>query len=165
MEEDWLQWTSLSTPRFSLAGRDLRARLLDVHDGDTLTAAIEVFPGQVFSFAVRLDGIDAPEMTDPDRKTIAEAARVRLVQLLVPSLATTVRCDDGQKKRLTRAEMRRVLQGNVHMIRLRCTGMDKYGRVLARVGDNNVEQQLIVEGLAVEYRAAHRPASGQNKLS
>ena len=119
IEEDekddyWRKWTSASTPRFSLAGRDVNARLLDVHDGDTLIATIKIFPGRVYSFSVRLLGIDTPE-----------AARIRLVQLVVPKLNL------NPSQHLTRSQMQRMLHEDVHLVRLLCSGMDKYGRILS----------------------------------
>ena len=149
-------WTSSNTPLFSFAGMILRARLLDVHDGDTVTVAAEVYPGHVHRLNLRLAGIDAPEMTSKDAgvKALAELARVRLVKLLAPGI------DLSETRHLTRAEMQKVLQGRsgdnrVVAVTVWCQGMDKFGRVLAEIAaDEDSERAgsvLLREGLAVPY--------------
>ena len=47
---------------FSLKGKTLQARLVNVHDGDTHTYIIELYPGDFYRFTVRLAGIDTPEL-------------------------------------------------------------------------------------------------------
>lgn len=148
----WSQWTSSSTPVFSFAGLECDARLLDVHDGDTVTVAAEVFPGRFYQLSIRLAGIDAPEMTskDAELKKRAEIARGRLVQLLAPDIILNLGAH------LTRNEMRGLLQKGVpRMVFLKCQGMDKYGRVLAEISKDDATvhagKTLIDEGLVKAY--------------
>lgn len=54
------------TPAFTLAGCEGWARLVDIHDGDTVTVVTEVFKGQMHRLHVRLNGIDTREIRDPD---------------------------------------------------------------------------------------------------
>ena len=149
MSRDFSQWTSTTTPKFSLSGIDTHVRLLDVHDGDTIAVAMDVF-GAVWQFSIRLVGIDAPEMTshDVETKKKAEMARMRLLKLLAPDVKAL-------EKHMTRGEMQASLQkGPPVMIRISCKGMDKYGRVLADVfchDSQNSSQVLLSEGLVQRY--------------
>ena len=147
------KWTSSTVRPLSLEGARIWARLLDVHDGDTITVAAEVFGGHVFQFHVRLAGIDTPEMTSADDgiRRRAEVARHRVVQLLAPDIADDVR----SSKHLTRGQMQALIQRRVHPVFLRCSTFDKYRRVLAEVavGEDapHVALALLEEGLAQPY--------------
>ena len=60
------QIASEDAPMFSLSTLGItRAKIMSVYDGDTVTAAVEVFPETFYSFSLRLQGIDAPEMKPP----------------------------------------------------------------------------------------------------
>lgn len=140
------QYNCTNLPHFSLSGNTYRARLLDVHDGDTITVGAEVFPGRAFQLIVRLLGINAPEMSDKQK---GEEARTRLVSILIPSIVL------DSKRHLTRKEMRDILQKQINIIQVKCQGMDKYGRVLAEVYAENSSEHagdiLLREGLAKSY--------------
>ena len=147
------RWTSSTVRPLSLEGARIWGRLLDVHDGDTITVAAEVFGGHVFQFHVRLSGIDTPEMTsnDDEVRRRAEVARHRVVQLLAPEIADDVR----SSQHLTRGQMQALIQRRVHPVFLRCSTFDKYGRVLAEVAVRedapHVALALLQEGLAQPY--------------
>lgn len=144
--------TSANTPSFGLAGQAFAARLVDVHDGDTLTVVAEVFPSHVFKVQVRLIGIDTPEMTskNPLVKVQAECARLRVLALLTNETAAV-----PHPGHLTRSEMVGLLQRHLHLVHVRCRDMDKYGRVLAEVASDehgtHVGTLLLQEGLARPY--------------
>jgi endonuclease YncB( thermonuclease family) len=145
---DLSRYNSATTPVFSFDGARLVARLLDVHDGDTVTVAAEVTPGRVCQLSLRLIGIDAPEVSVPAQRERAQAARYRLVDLLTGLHADSSRC-------LTRGEMRSLLQCDVNVVHVECGRNDKYGRVLARVsreaGGRHAGEVLLEEGLAYSY--------------
>jgi endonuclease YncB( thermonuclease family) len=168
---DLSAFTSANTPVFSFAGREMRARLLDVYDGDTVTVAAEVYPGTVRQLSIRLTGIDTPEMKGGDLEggaDPAEAARRRLAQLLAPA-ATAAGALEGVRTaagRVKRADMRAALQARVNLVYVTCFGNDKYGRVLARVsswaGGPHAGDVLLAEGLATPYfGGAKRPTDRQ----
>jgi len=83
--------TAAEAPLFSLpTGDPLQAKVLDVYDGDTITVALEVFPGIYRSFRLRLQGIDTPELRPPlstvgreEVVAFAEAARDYLASLIM----------------------------------------------------------------------------------
>lgn len=150
---DLSNFTAFNTPVFGLKGRKLTGRLVDVHDGDTITVIAELFPSSVFKINVRLAGIDASEMTSksPQVKELAERARMRVVTLLTGLHDF----DLPQTGHLTRVGMMNLLQKNVYLVHLHCQDMDKYGRVLADVAIDehhpHVGMVLLQEGLASPY--------------
>ncbi|WP_152046476.1 thermonuclease family protein [Aureimonas psammosilenae] len=109
------------------------ARVLKVRDGDTVEVEAFIWPQQVVRTAVRLRGIDAPELKgrcEAEREA-AVVARDRLTALL------------GQNR-----------------LELTDISGDKYfGRVLAEVavpGTPDVSRQLVEEGLVAPYRGDKR---------
>ena len=139
---------SSNTPVFSFDGVHLVARLLDVHDGDTVTVAAEVSPGRVCKLSLRLLGIDAPEVSVPAQRQRAQAARCRLVELLTGLRVDPSRC-------LTRGEMRSLLQSEIHIVHVKCGPNDKYGRVLGyiskNIGGDHAGNIMLEEGLVNQY--------------
>jgi endonuclease YncB( thermonuclease family) len=104
-------------PRLELAKGRLLARIVHVHDGDTVIALC-IQGGCMWRRRCRLIGIDAPELSGPraDRRR-AEAARHFLQCLLAQD----------------------------HMVVLHFDGFDKYGRLLVdfRIGGRWVTDQLV----------------------
>ncbi len=153
--QDLSLWSSANTPVFSFGGARLVARLLDVHDGDTVTVAAEVYPGRVCQLHLRLLGLDAPEVSVAAQRERAQLARCRLVELLTGLRPDPLRC-------LTRGEMRSLLQCDVNLVHVECGCNDKYGRVLARVsrepGGRHAGDVLVEEGLAHAYHGTKKLA-------
>ena len=58
-----------------------RAEVVRVIDGDTFVARVAIWPSLTSETAIRLRGIDTPELHGPDRAR-AQAARQRLTELL-----------------------------------------------------------------------------------
>ena len=133
-----------SAPLFTLPTVGLtKAKVLSVHDGDTLVAAIELFPGKFFSFPVRLSGIDTPELKPrlniPNREShIAAAKRAR------DFLADMV-------------------LGKV--VSVQFEGIDRYGRQLGRIylpGAENgvsINEMLLHRGYAAPYFGGTKQSS------
>lgn len=103
------------------------AAVMAITDGDTFKARIEVWPGVEISTAVRVMGIDTPELHGKcqDEKTKALAAKDRLTALLAA--------------------------GPVSLAQVK---FDKFGGridAIVLVGGKDVGQQLVAEGLAHPY--------------
>lgn len=109
---------------FALRGRML-IKVVDVYDGDTITAITNVSSGDFFAkFRFRLSGIDAPEMRGEDRLK-GRDARNRLTQLLLRSETPII--EEGSVKGLFN-------DNKSYYAWAECSSKsDKYGRVLARV--------------------------------
>jgi len=100
-----------------------------VYDGDTITIASRVpglYNSPIYKFSVRLNGIDAPEMTgkDADEKEIAIKARDALTAKIL-----------GRE------------------IRLENIQTEKYGRLLSDIylGNTHINKWMIEERYAVAY--------------
>lgn len=103
-----------------------KAKIINIVDGDTVDAVIDLGFGVMFNTRLRLNGIDTMETNDKDatKKSLGLKAKERTKELLT----------------------------NKDVI-LQSFKEDKYGRYLADIYLNNVNinQQLISEGLAVPY--------------
>lgn len=127
-----------SAPLFSLTGKH-RARVIGVHDGDTIKCIIRLYE-DFYTFNVRVYGIDTPEMKG-STKDIAIKARNRLIEMLTQKQFTNT----TDKKK----DIDSYFQQNYTEIDLECLEMDKYGRVLANIG--NCADVMVNEGLAHRY--------------
>jgi endonuclease YncB( thermonuclease family) len=142
------------TPLFSLASPDKKpARVVGVHDGDTLACIIKV--GDLYSrFMVRLKGIDTPEMTSHD--TVIKERAIGVRNYLIEKITGHPLC----KAKGTRTEICKFLCEKVYMVDLVCSDMDKYGRLLADVFVNgmstSINADLIEKGFANAYDGGHK---------
>lgn len=102
-----------------------RAKIISVYDGDTCTALVDLGFRINFEIKIRLSGIDTPEIRGEERE-LGLISKSRLEEL--------------------------VLNKDVIIETFR-DRTEKYGRWLAEiyVGDVNVNQTLILEGLAKKY--------------
>lgn len=152
--------TYQNTPTYSLKNQNIYARLVNVHDGDTITCIIESYPKCFFKYNIRLNNIDACEITTKDSKLKQQAiiARNHLIEFL-----TGIILDD--KHIYTRNDIIDILSKDAYLVYLKCDGMDKYGRVLADV--YNIEnlnksaseylRELYPESVN-EYHGGHKAA-------
>lgn len=148
----------LNTPELSraLEGVETFARVVALHDGDTLTAVFDAIGGAFYQLHVRIDGIDACEMTAhaaPNRR-LAIAARDRLLSLVTGNVSPP---------NSDKAAIEGLLASDVFMVRVRCGRLDKYGRLLGKVSSAYADSMspsfgdvLIAERLAYEYRGGTR---------
>jgi len=118
----------VSPPWFNFEGEMMRAKVVDVYDGDTITLVFR-FGNKIWKDKCRLSGIDTPEIRtrDADEKIRGFAAR------------GLVRAHLFKKKSW-----------------IRCGKWDKYGRLLGTIflsSDciNSINQELIENGFAVPY--------------
>jgi endonuclease YncB( thermonuclease family) len=131
------------TPIFSLKGLQTYARVVSIHDGDTLTA---VFPfcEKYYKFTIRLMGIDTCEMKSKNAqiKELADKARDRLVSLIT-------------------GKSRYDFENQVCIVQLSCHEFDKYGRLLCDIFSTmqpytSVADVLLIEKLAYVYNGDSR---------
>jgi endonuclease YncB( thermonuclease family) len=119
---------------FSLNGKNIRAKIVRVYDGDTCFAVF-LLNKQPVKFKIRMDGYDSPEMKPPlnqvnREKEIKEANKAK-------------------------AELEKLVLNKV--IDLECGKWDKYGRLLGKiyVNINNkkiyVNEYMIKNGFGYPY--------------
>ena len=111
----------------------IAAEVVKVRDGDTVEVSAHIWPQQTVAVAVRLRGIDAPEISGKcaAEKQAAQAAKVRLSELLAGGGVTLA---------------------NV-------SGDKYFGRVLAEMsaqGTADVGAILLQEGLVAPYGGSKR---------
>mmetsp|Transcript_6290 Transcript_6290/g.15102 ORF Transcript_6290/g.15102 Transcript_6290/m.15102 type:complete len:270 (+) Transcript_6290:171-980(+) len=137
-----LREADLGVPEYSLEGVELPARVVKVYDGDTVHVVMRTgLLAPLRRYKVRLAGIDAPEIRsqDPEEKAAAAAARDRLAELVY---------SEGQ------------------IVRFRCGGFDKYGRLLGEIfadpwlgqADKSANAVLVEEGHAYAYDGGTKQA-------
>jgi endonuclease YncB( thermonuclease family) len=138
-----------NAPDFSLNGHSCIARVVNVHDGDTITVLLKCLD-KVYKFHVRLNDMDAYEITskDPLIKELAIKGRQRIIHLIQPN--------NSQHRELSsRKEIKEYFTTNKTIVYLECFKNDKYGRLLANVFTFHdmidIGKVLITEGLACEY--------------
>lgn len=148
-----------STPYFSLNGKKMYGRVVNVYDGDTITVVLNIFDG-FYKFSVRLNGIDTCELKSKNEKNkeLACFARSRLISLITnKDISETTLLKD-------RKMINNFLNKNVYCVWIECLDFDKYGRLLANVfsiektSSESFSNILLKEKLAYKY-------TGETKLT
>lgn len=121
---------------------DYKAQVIKVVDGDTLHLDVDLGMDVHTRMTVRLNGLDAPEMSTPDGR----AARVHLAELLSTVGGPILGLEYRTVRVLTVKDRR-----------------EKYGRYLAviylwdaPVGEPSINQRMIDDGHAVAYHGGKR---------
>lgn len=145
MELNELNNYGIKTPRFTLCGLKTNGRLVDIIDGDSLTIVLPMY-NNYYKFNVRLNGIDASEISSKDGhlKDIALNARNALFTLLTNKDTTCT---------LTRREIQNYLNDTVIIVWVECLEFDKYGRLLANVFSKDIclSKYLLDNHLVYDY--------------
>ena len=99
-----------TTPIFSLDGMNFQAKIVDVHDGDTVKAVFKVFD-KYYKWNCRIAHVDTPELRtdDPAEKARGLFVRDKLRELILNKIVT-----------------------------LHCLKFDKYGRLLVEIVTNEL---------------------------
>lgn len=148
--------TLYNTSPFSFNGRVICARVVDVYDGDTITAVTDAGAGTFTQIRVRLMHIDTPEMRGgtPESKRLAVAARDRLVQLI------TGRGDLSAP--MTKESIQQVLNTDrTYIVYIKCSHHDKFGRVLGEIFTNSAASGVSLNAMLLREGHA-KPYEGKN---
>jgi len=122
--------TYTETPSFAL--EPCAAKVIDVYDADTCTVAVEVFPGRLARFQVRIVGVDTPEMR-PKRGSAHRELEKRAAKRGRDTLVEHMLGMPLPVGRITRKRIRTLLGASERVVRLEPRGFDKYGRVLGDI--------------------------------
>ena len=160
-------FTYENTPEFNemFNGKIMVGRVVDIYDGDTITCVINIY-GSNYLFHIRLGDIDTCEMKSKNDKVkeLASKARRRMYQLITK---TESKSKSNINVKVSRKDLRNILQLDIYLVNILCGPLDKYGRLLGWIYDisdtschksNSYNHKLIDEKLAYEY-------SGDTKLS
>lgn len=133
--------------KFDLDGSRMWVRLINAHDGDTMTVGFE-FASQFYRTNVRLIGLDTPEIRskDPNEKLLAVQARNRVLNWAAPALFEV----DGMYEE--KQVMEKLKQTPVVLF-VECREGDKYGRPLVKVFKTSVATDSINDMLLQDNQA------------
>ncbi len=142
-----LQSSTQNAPLFSLDGLKMKAKVIDIYDGDTITIAIHI-NNQIKSFKCRLYGIDTPELKG-NQSEYGLRSRNKLIEwitngktILQPNII------------YTRDNIKTICKENHTLVTIVCGPFEKYGRLLITIytqDGTNLNQQLINHGFAKPY--------------
>jgi len=157
-----VQATHKSVGLFSLAGKTLLGKIVNVYDADTCKIVLDRGDNTLEKYCCRLLGIDTPEMK-PSKSNenrdleinSAFNARNRLIQL-----ATS--CNIEIENRIKGKKLQTFIDTNDKIIIVDCYNFDKYGRLLVKIYENNTKiytlenkicynDMLVNEGYAYNY--------------
>lgn len=152
----------IKTPRFSLNNLKMYGRLVDIIDGDSLSIVLPIY-NDYFKFNVRLSGIDTSELhsDNSDLRHFAENAKNELVKLIL------------ERDKLTKNEIKEVLDDNVILLWVECLEFDKYGRLLSNVYcfnnstnsyDISLSQYLLDNKFAYSYNGGKKRSESEQMM-
>ena len=158
---DWKKYNFSNTKPFSLKGIECFARVIQIHDGDTITAIIPLM-NNFYKFSIRLARIDTCEIHSPNEENqkVAIKARDRLIDLVK---TTTNNSSSSTTNKKEEEDIKPYLQKNIELVYISCQDFDKYGRVLADVKKNKDDSQTFSE-ILIQEKLAY-PYDGKKKLN
>lgn len=114
-----------NTENFSLRGKSMKVKVLDVYDGDTITLAFK-FERSFYKKRCRVYGVNCPEIKTKNK-------------------------EEKKKGEEAREYLKKIVLGKI--LKVDFEGEDKYGRLLGIVYVQNerLDLKLIREGYGVEY--------------
>ncbi len=155
-----LDCTNNNTPEFSLCGLTLQGRVLSCYDADTCKIALPIFDN-IFKFTCRLNGIDTPEMK-PRKDKINRDNEIKWAKMARAELLKMICNDDFSylfdNLDIKKEEVNKILEDNKKIITVKCLEMDKYGRLLVELYNNDdttfeksFNNILVEKNMAVAY--------------
>ena len=158
---DLTKFNKDNTKEFSLINMFMSCRIIDVYDGDTCTAILPIpcSGNDCCQFKIRLADIDTCEKRSKnlENKELALKAKKRLCELIsndFTDIDINISKNNLQKK----------LNEKCYIVKIKCGSFDKYGRLLAWIFNNTVNENepnenslnyiLINEHLAYKYTGA-----------
>lgn len=139
-----------NTPKLSFDGQTILAKVLEVHDGDTITVAF-IVEGLIFQGKCRLEGIDTAEIVqvrNEQERKVGIQGRDYLSKLILNQMVT-IRCPRGEHDKYGRALIGTVfLDGD-------CPGTSPSGTPGPSEVPNppglNINDEMIAKGFAYRY--------------
>ena len=146
-------------PLFSFNNMKCWVKLLNVHDGDTITVAIH-FNDSFYKINIRLLGIDTPEIMSKDAEIKKKAKRARniLVNYLLDQSILNV------DEEYTTANIKKMLADESCLIWIHLFENDKYGRALGNIYRNPTEVTSASDYM-VEQKLANKYDGGTKCLT
>lgn len=120
-------------PEFNLAGQKFYARVIGLHDADSIKVCFDV-AGKLYKMMTRLEGIDTPEIRTKDaaEKALAIRARDFAAEWAMPH---KFKVGGAYSEK----ELVNALWTDPVIVYLKCGEMDKYGRLIANIYKDDVD--------------------------
>jgi endonuclease YncB( thermonuclease family) len=151
-----LSMTSSDVKEFSLDGQEHIAKVVYVYDGDTVHIVLN-FNNIPTKFNCRLAGIDCPELhpinvKDEKSREIEKNKAIKSRNYLI----TKVTDQSSIKENMTKKDIKDLCAKSRQLVRVKCFGFDKYGRLLIEIFEGNgssksINQEMIDNLYAVPY--------------
>lgn len=152
------QYNKQNTNFFSLQGLNTWARVVGIHDADTITCVLNIhgIENKFYKFNIRLSGIDSPEITSKNKElqNLAIKARNRLFHLITSY---------NNYEKSDSKEIEKQLNDQVFLIYIKCSKFDKYGRVLADIYKNEFDD-CTFNTILLQEKLVY-PYTGKTKLN
>ena len=147
-----LKKTNNDIPFFSLNGKTFDVKVVDVYDGDTCSVVF-LFKNRFTKFRVRCSGYDSPEMKPLKSESERDTIIVNACKARNFFAHRTTNCDIDIDSQLSKKEMRELIKSNTKIIRMKCDGWDKYGRLLGHFYVNNIyiNEEMIIRNYGYRY--------------
>lgn len=132
-------------PMFGFTGLNVKAKVIDIYDGDTITIVF-IYKGILIKYRLRMEGYDSPELKP---------------QLNCDNRDLIVKCGNLSKKKLEDLILNKIVYIKFS------TKNDKYGRLLGIVYFNgiNINQVMINEGYGKNYSGGKKETFSYTELS
>ncbi len=152
LEEKLSKCTIKDVPEYSLNGIRTLGKVVDVYDGDTCKIII-VNEDKLLRFNCRLKFIDTPEMKPLKNKVNREIEIINAMRCRNKLIQLTTSCEIEIDDKLTKLQIKNLLNTNNKVINIQCHEFDKYGRLLVELynEDKSINKILVDEGYAKVY--------------
>jgi endonuclease YncB( thermonuclease family) len=139
-------------PEFSLNGIRTIGKVVDVYDGDTCKIIL-ANSNVLMRFNCRLKFLDTPEMKPLRNKPNRDVEIVNAMRCRNKLIQLVTNCQLSLDDKLTKVQVKKLLNSNDKVIQVQCHEFDKYGRLLVELylGDKTVNTTLVEEGFAKSY--------------
>lgn len=139
-------------PFFDFKDKTFTVKVVDVYDGDTCTVVFD-YNKELVKYKVRCMGYDSPEMKpSKDLKNrsqhIAKAIQAR--NFFISRVTDlNLQLNDSYSKK----ELKDMFLRNKKLVKMECSGLDKYGRILGtfKVNNTNINNEMISRHYGYPY--------------
>lgn len=144
--------TTNEIPLFSFEGQELKAKIVDVYDGDTCSIVIRL-NNKLTKFKLRCYGYDSPEMKPPLNSKNREIQINKAIESRNYFISRTTNCPINLNEHYTKTQLKDLLLENTKIVNIKSYGWDKYGRMLGEIYVNNVNinKEMITKNYGYPY--------------
>ncbi len=147
-----LKLKNSSIPLFDLKGNEYNVKVVDIYDGDTCHVVI-YFNNKWTKFKIRCLGYDSPEIKPSKNLKNRDKVINKAIEARNYFISKVTDCNIDVNKKYTKKELQELLLSNRRVIKLKCMGWDKYGRLLGEFyyNNKNINNEMIEKGYGYKY--------------